>query len=114
MALITKSVTITASDPTGESTPISVGGSVVGISIPSNWTAAPLSFLNSYDSGINFLDMFDQLGNPINLNAQVGFNQVSPDFLVGAAQLVIRSGLAGSVIVQADDVVITLIIETAG
>lgn len=112
MALITKTVTISGGNATGLSTQVSIGGDIVGISIPAGWTPAAISFLNSFDQGATFLDV-SSLGSEIAINAQVGYNAIPPGFLPGIAQLIIRSGILGAPVTQTADRVITISIQTS-
>jgi hypothetical protein len=89
--------------------------SLVGISVPNNFTAAELSFQVSFDGGETWGELVDNTNTAItiptvtienDLPAQIAIN---PAQWQGIAALKIRSGTSGAPVNQVNAVTITLI-----
>jgi hypothetical protein len=95
------------------SSQIDIGpGELVGILIPSGWTAANLTFQASPDGGTTWGNLFTYLGAEITFFAVAGqFLAVDPiqALLRGVRSLKLRSGTSGAPVVQGSAVTLTLI-----
>lgn len=91
-----------------------LGGVIVGIIMPENWTAASLSFL-AWDGlrGV-FVPVYDDAGNEVTLSVTAGRAIVNASVLEKLAPLqdiVIRSGTAATPVNQAAERIITLSVK---
>ena len=108
--LVTASVTIsngTALSPAVDLTQYSL----VGLVMPSGWTAANLTFQGSVDNS-NFFDLYDS-GAEINLGAAAASRYVllNPAVFAGLRYLKVRSGTSAAPVNQGADRAITLVLR---
>jgi hypothetical protein len=94
--------------------PCSLGAlSLVGISMPSVWTAAPLTFQVSPDGGTTWQELYDGAGNEITLTVAAGqfvIPLVEPSYLWRGVNMVqVRSGTAIAPVNQAAGAVVNLV-----
>lgn len=88
------------------------GLALVAVIVPSNWTAANMTFRASFD-GITFYDLEDELGIEFRVPGAVtgaGKWLSVPTRARGARYLEVRSGVSSSPVLQADDVDIGLVL----
>ncbi len=86
-------------------------GRLVGLYVPSGWTAANITFQVSPD-GVNFGNMFSYLGAEVIFVAVPGqFLAVDPTLWKGARAIKVRSGASGSPVTQASQVVLQLVVS---
>lgn len=85
--------------------------SLVGLLLPSAWTAAAVTFQGSID-GSNFFDLYDS-GAEINLGAAAAsrYLLLSPSAFAGLRYLKVRSGTSGTPVNQAADRALTLVLR---
>ncbi len=114
-------VTATIANGSSLSGAIALGGGGVlqGVSIPSAWTAAGLSFQTSFDNGTTYQNAyFDDAGTdteiiyPTTANARnLSFE---PNIFAGATHIKVRSGTSGTPVNQGAERVLTLAVESFG
>lgn len=108
-------VTIPASGSLSDATPVGAGAVVVGISMPSAWTAANITFQGSVD-GTTFQDIFDTTTNGTS-NEWVAAVSASRITMLDTSlsdslqQIRLRSGTSATPVNQAAARTITLIIR---
>lgn len=86
---------------------------LVGISMPANWTPAALTFQVSPDGGTTWQELFDGAGNEITIQASAGHFVIplaDPSYLWRGINMVqVRSGTAGSPVNQVVAAVVNLV-----
>ena len=91
---------------------VSIGaGLLVGILVPSGWTAASLTFQTSVD-GVNWFDVYDDLSNELTVTvASTGgcYILFDPDEWLGVNMLRVRSGTTAAPVNQVGAAAITLV-----
>jgi hypothetical protein len=76
------------------------GGLPAVIEMPAAWDAANLTFQTSGD-GTNFFNLYDETGNEVSVTASTSRRiRLEPSQWAGINQLKIRSGTAGTPVVQ--------------
>lgn len=108
--LVTASLTIsngTALSPAVDLTQYSL----VGLVMPSGWTAANLTFQGSADNS-NFFDLYDS-GAEVNLGSAAASRYIllNPTTFAGLRFLKVRSGTSASPVNQGADRVVTLVLR---
>lgn len=76
---------------------------VVAIVMPAAWTAASLTFQAKGDDDDTFHDVYDEVGNELEVSADAGrFVALGPliIYFAGAKQVKVRSGTASAPVVQ--------------
>lgn len=82
---------------------------LLGIVIPSSWTAANLTFQVSTD-GITYNDVYDNLGTEKNVTAAASrYIIIDPVDFIGAKYIKVRSGTAASAVNQGAERIVKLI-----
>jgi len=84
------------------SSPITVGGERIGLIIPSDWTAADITFLASVD-GVNYYSLQDDAGTEVSIKATANRAVTLGDkrfLLMPFGYLKIRSGVLATPVVQ--------------
>ncbi len=85
------------------------GLTVVGLQMPSTWTAAAITLESSADNA-TFDDVYDSEGNELSLTADASrFIPLAPTAMVSYPYLKLRSGTSGTPVNQAATRVITVI-----
>jgi len=85
-------------------------GRLVGLLVPSGWTAANITFQASPDGGVTWGNLFTSLGAEVTVVAVAGqFNAIDPTYLQGVVSLKVRSGTSGSPVAQTAAVAVTLV-----
>jgi hypothetical protein len=89
---------------------VNLGGRVlVGIEMPTAWTAASITFQASFD-GTNFFDVYDGAGSEVSGTAGASqFITMNPATLYGIKVIRVRSGTSAAAVNQAAERVINLI-----
>ena len=86
---------------------------LVGISMPAVWTAAPLTFQVSPDGGVTWQELYDGAGNEITVTAAAGqfvIPLADPSYLWRGINMVqVRSGTAALPVNQAAGAVVNLV-----
>jgi hypothetical protein len=86
---------------------------LVGISMPAAWTAAPLTFQVSPDGGVTWQELYDGAGNEVTVQAAAGQFIVplaDPSYVWRGVNMVqVRSGTLGAPVVQVAGAVINLV-----
>ena len=86
-------------------------GYLVGMYVPSGWTAANITFQVSPD-GVNFGNMFSYLGAEVTFVAVAGqYLAADPTLWKGARAIKVRSGTSGSPVTQTSQVVLQLVVS---
>lgn len=86
------------------------GTTLVGIVMPSSWTAANLTFQVSHDSGTTWNNLYDQSGNEVTVTAAVSrFITLDPASFGGLSYIKVRSGPAATAVNQAADRTVVLV-----
>jgi len=113
------SITVTIAATASLSTAANLGiKTLVAISLPSNWTAASLSFQVSGDGGTTFQELWDGVaGTAVAVAAGAGlasnFIAMSNDGIwSGVNCLKVRSGSSGTPVAQTNTVAVTLWMRT--
>lgn len=90
---------------------VSVGSSALtGISIPSSWTAANLTFQGSFD-GVTYFDLYDDSGIERQVIAAASRHvTVDPTKFIGLTYIKVRSGTAAAAVIQAAARVLNLVV----
>ena len=105
--------TITATIASGQSLSgqTDIGpGVLVGLIVPSGWTAANITFQVSADGGATWGNLFSYLGTEFTVVSVVGeFMAIDPTLLRGARSLKVRSGTSASAVTQTNPVNVTLV-----
>jgi hypothetical protein len=87
---------------------------LVGIIMPSAWTAANLTFQAAPVSGGTFADMYDDAGDEVTVTAAAS-RAIGADYIAGALAafrvLKIRSGTSATPVTQAAERTITLVLK---
>jgi hypothetical protein len=96
------------------SLPCALGAlTLVGISMPAVWTAAPLTFQVSPDGGTTWQELYDGAGNEVTVAAAAGQFVVplaEPSYIWRGINMVqVRSGTAAAPVSQAVGAVVNLI-----
>ena len=103
---IAAGVSLSAACPLGALT-------LVGISMPTAWTAAALTFQVSPDGGTTWQELYDGAGNAVTIQAAAGqfvIPLADPSyFWRGINMIKVRSGTAGSPVVQVAAATINLV-----
>ncbi len=96
---------------TTPSTGIALGAkTLVGIVMPSAWTAAAITFQVSADGGTTWSEMTTSAGAAVSYTVAAGqFIAIDPALWRGINLIIIRSGTSGSPVNQGADRVLTLI-----
>lgn len=105
---------VTASISAGQSlsAAVQITGAIVGIVMPAGWTAAPVSFMASFDGGVTLVKLMSD-GNEVSMPLVAGaFNQIEADDIGADFWVAVRSGTSGSPVPQASTVSITLVVAT--
>ena len=85
-------------------------GRLVGLIVPSAWTAANITFQVSADGGATWNNLFTYLGAEFTVVSVVGqFNAIDPTLLKGVVSIKVRSGTSGSPVTQTSAVSVTLV-----
>ena len=110
--LRSESATIAAG--TSLSAAVNLGGlRLFGLSMPSAWTTAAITFQSSYDNGVTWQNMYDASGNEVMITAAASRNIALDPVLFSAIPMIkVRSGTAGSAVNQAQDSVVTLVLRS--
>lgn len=86
---------------------------LVGIVMPSAWTAAGLTFQMSPDGGTTWLEVYSSAGSEIDFTVAASqFIQVDPSTWRGINMVQVRSGTAGAPVNQAAAAVIGLMVRS--
>jgi hypothetical protein len=86
-------------------------GTLVGIQMPSAWTAASLTFQASND-GTTFTNLYDAAGNEVSVTTDASrWIALDPADFAGITHLKVRSGTSGTAVNQGADRVLTLIVR---
>jgi hypothetical protein len=86
------------------------GMSLVGIIIPSAWTAADLTFQGSADGGTTYNNVYSSAGVEVQFQVSTSRHMVvDPTQFLGMSHIKVRSGTSGSATTQGADRVLTLI-----
>lgn len=92
---------------------LTLPGTLVAISVPANWTDAPLSFQTSIN-GNPLVEVYRAPGSEYVLGVTPGtFTQENENFWGGVSVLAIRSGTVGTHVPQTQAVVLTVSYKTA-
>ena len=99
---------------TALSGPCALGAlTLVGISMPAVWNAAPLTFQVSPDGGVTWQELFDGAGNEVTITAAAGqfvIPLADPSYLWRGINMVqVRSGTASAPVNQAAGAVVNLV-----
>jgi hypothetical protein len=94
--------------------PVALGAlTLVGISMPAAWTAAPLTFHVSPDGGTTWQELYDGAGNEVTVQAAAGQFVVpfaAPSYLWrGINMIQVRSGTAAVPVNQAAQAVVNIL-----
>jgi hypothetical protein len=91
------------------------GRSLVGIYMPSAWTAANLTFQVAHTSGGTFQDAYDDAGSEVTVTAAasryIGLTSADALCLSAARFLKVRSGTTGTPVNQAAERSIVLVLK---
>lgn len=92
--------TVVPTIPAGQavSQAVCVQGKLSSIQIPSNWTAASITFQGSPD-GVTYSNIFDGFGNEVTIQGLAG-QMVAVDDFDGATFMIFRSGTSASPVNQ--------------
>jgi len=86
---------------------------LVGISMPATWTAAPLTFQVSPDGGTTWQELYDGAGNEITVTAAAGqfiILLADPSYLWRGVNMVqVRSGTAAAPVNQPAGAMVNLV-----
>ncbi len=98
--------------------PVSLGAfTLVGISMPTAWTTASLTFQASPDGGTTWQDIYDGAGNEVMITAAAQQFVMLPNFPSydwrGINMLQVRSGTTGAPVNQVAAAVVNLITRSA-
>lgn len=89
------------------------GHLLVGVIMPSAWSAANLTFQVSRD-GVIYNDVYDSAGNEKTVNAAASRHvMVDPITMAGAEYLKVRSGTTGAPVNQGGDRALVLVLRPA-
>jgi hypothetical protein len=85
-------------------------GTIVGVAMPAEWTAADLTFQVSVDGGTTWLEVLrPDDGNALTVQvAAASYTPLAPTDLFGAKRIKVRSGTSGTPVNQAAGRTITL------
>src|SRR5262249_33926456 len=85
--------------------------SLVGLVMPSGWTAANVTFQGSVDN-TNYFDLYDS-GAEVNLGAAAAsrYLLLNPATFAGLRYVNVRSGTGGTPVTQGDDRVLRLVLR---
>jgi hypothetical protein len=94
--------------------PVPLGAlTLVGISMPAVWTAAPLTFQISPDGGTTWQELYDGAGNEVTIEAGAGQYVIPlnvPSYLWRGINMVqVRSGTSGTPVNQAAAAIVNLV-----
>ena len=85
---------------------------LVGVVVPTGWTAANLTFQMSPDGGTTWVECYNSAGlNTIFVGSAGQYLAVDPTLWCGVNSLKVRSGTAGSPVNQASTVNVTLVLS---
>ena len=92
---------------------LNLGGlRLFGLTIPSDWTTADITFQMSPDEGVTWFDVHDASGQPAKVSASAdGFFAVDPRCFASIQNLRVRSGTAGAEVQQTGDRSLQLILR---
>jgi hypothetical protein len=83
---------------------------LVGIQMPAAWTAAALTFAMSLDGGTTWLNIYDQNGTELTVQAAAStYIALSPTLLTVPGLLRVRSGTSAVPVNQAADRLVTFL-----
>lgn len=91
-------------------------GQLVGLVIPSAWTAAAVSFDASWDGGTTYAPLYSQTGE-VNVpsgyiaTAERRYFGIDPVAFLGVTHLKVRSGLNGAAVAQGGARTVTLVMR---
>jgi hypothetical protein len=108
-------ITATIAAGASMSAEVDIGNkSLVGLTIPMNWTTAPITFQVSPDGGVTWGEVTTVAGTPYEVGSLTGgalayYVAVDPTTLRGALALKIRSGTQASPVDQANAVTLQLV-----
>lgn len=107
-------LTVTIANGQSVSPAVQLGAkALVGIVIPSTWTAAPLTFQASFDGGANYYNVQDGNGQDTTLLGLAStFVQVDAGLWRGINDLIVRSGPSGAAVAQTGAQILTLIVRS--
>mgnify|MGYP000157828804 FL=1 len=100
-------VTIDANASVSSSSGNLGGLTLVGLWVPSVWTAAAITFLMSRDDGANFASVYDALLGEVTIpSSMIATGEarrfaLDPRQFIGAKQIKVRSGVNGTAVTQA-------------
>jgi hypothetical protein len=109
-----KTATIAMNDSAGLSdvVDLGVGYQLVGIQMPSAWTAAKLTFRCSAD-GVTYANKFDRYGSEFEIPTQSAaasqYIQLEPSDFLGVRYVMVRSGSSATPVTQAGGRALTLV-----
>jgi len=106
--------TATVTSGTSLSGAVNLGGlRLFGLSMPSVWTAAVLTFQSSCDNGVTWQNMYDASGNEITVSVAASRNvALDPVLFSAVPMLKVRSGTAASPVNQGQDSLVSLVLRT--
>lgn len=106
-----ETTTVTIANGASLSSAVDLGGrKLVGIIMPSSWTAASLTFQGSVD-GTNFFNVYDGATERSLTVAASYYSMLNIGDWVGFRYIKFRSGTAGTPVNQGADRVITLVVQ---
>jgi hypothetical protein len=99
---------------TSLSGPVALGAlTLVGISMPSTWTAAVLTFQASPDGGTTWQELYDGSGNEVTITAAAGqfvILEADPSYMWRGVNMVqLRSGTSAAPVNQVAAAVVNLV-----
>ncbi len=106
-------VPVTISSGAALSSSVNLGGrTLVGIMMPTAWTAANLTFKASIDRGSNFYDCYDDAATEIIVQAAASrYLAVPPTDFLGMMYIQVRSGTTGTPVNQGADRELNLVLH---
>ena len=85
---------------------------LVGIVVPTGWTPANLTFQMTPDGGVTWVEHYNSAGlNTIYVGAAGQYLAIDPTLWRGVNALKVRSGTAGSPVIQTSTVNVTLVLS---
>lgn len=93
---------------------VNLGGlRLFGLSMPSVWTTASITFQASQDNGVTWQNMYDTNGSELTVSAAASrYIALDPVQFAAVPMIKVRSGTAATPVNQAQDSVVTLILRS--